>query len=134
LTTLSSSPSWAGKLPANQQDKARRLGIGLAVFSRILLLLGISWVIQLTEPIFTILGNEISGRDMILLGGGLFLIAKSTHEIHEKLEAVDDREEKAKRPPFTPSPVSLSKLCSSTLSSPWIQLSRPWGSPANWRS
>jgi predicted tellurium resistance membrane protein TerC len=84
----------AGRLPVDQQDKARRLGIGLAVGSRILLLLGISWVVQLTEPIISILDHGVSGRDIILLGGGLFLIAKSTHEIHEKLEAMDDREEK----------------------------------------
>ncbi len=85
----------SGKLPADQQDRARRLGIGLAVFSRILLLIGISWVIGLTTPLFTILGNSISGRDLILLSGGLFLIAKSTHEIHEKLEALDDRQSRA---------------------------------------
>ena len=68
--------------------------IGLAVGSRILLLLAISWVIGLTEPLFTIFGNEISGRDLILLVGGTFLIGKSTFEIHEKLEALDDREER----------------------------------------
>jgi len=84
----------SSKLPPGQQDRARQLGIGLAVGSRILLLLAISWVIGLTEPLFTIFGNEISGRDIILLVGGTFLIAKSTFEIHEKLEALDDREER----------------------------------------
>jgi predicted tellurium resistance membrane protein TerC len=83
-----------GKLPPERQDRARQIGIGLAVFSRILLLLAISWVIGLTKPLFEIMGNEVSGRDLILLVGGLFLIAKSTHEIHEKLEALDDRESK----------------------------------------
>ena len=76
----------SGKLPAEQQDRARTLGLGLAMFSRILLLLSISVIIKLTEPIFTVLDEEFSGRDIILLIGGLFLLAKSTWEIHEKLE------------------------------------------------
>lgn len=76
----------AAKLPQEQQAKARTLGIGLAVGTRILLLLSISFIMQLTEPIITILGNGLSGRDLILLVGGLFLIGKSTKEIHEKLE------------------------------------------------
>jgi predicted tellurium resistance membrane protein TerC len=84
----------SSKLPANQQQRARQIGIGLAVGSRILLLLAISWVIGLTEPLFTIFGNEISGRDLILLVGGTFLIGKSTFEIHEKLDALDDRAER----------------------------------------
>lgn len=79
----------AGKLPPNQQDKGRRLGIGLAVVSRVLLLLGISWVQTLTTPLFELFANPVSGRDIILLLGGLFLIGKSTFEIHEKLEALD---------------------------------------------
>ncbi|HEU4880133.1 MAG TPA: TerC family protein [Gemmatimonadaceae bacterium] len=76
----------AGKLPAAQREKARRLGLGLAMFVRILLLLSISWIIRLTAPLFTVIGNEISGRDIILLAGGLFLLAKSTHEMHGQLE------------------------------------------------
>jgi predicted tellurium resistance membrane protein TerC len=84
----------SGKLPAHQQDRARQLGIGLAVFSRILLLFAINWVITLDETLFSLVGTDISGHDLILLGGGLFLIAKSTHEIHEKLEALDDKEHK----------------------------------------
>lgn len=76
----------AGKLPAAQREKARRLGLGLAMFVRILLLLSISWVVRLTAPLFTAIGNEISGRDIILLVGGLFLLAKSTHEMHSQLE------------------------------------------------
>ncbi len=79
----------AGKLPAAQQRQARLVGLSLAAITRILLLLSISWVISLTAPLFTVLGQEISGRDLILLLGGLFLIAKSTHEIHEKLEGVE---------------------------------------------
>ena len=84
----------SSKLPPGQQDRARQIGIGLAVGSRILLLLAITWVIGLTEPLFTIFGNEISGRDLILLVGGTFLIGKSTFEIHDKLEALDNREER----------------------------------------
>jgi predicted tellurium resistance membrane protein TerC len=76
----------AGRLPPEQQPKARRLGIGMAVISRILLLLSIAWVMRLTDPLFTIGGWPLSGKALILLGGGLFLIAKSTYEIHDKLE------------------------------------------------
>jgi predicted tellurium resistance membrane protein TerC len=76
----------AGKLPAEQQPKARYVGLGLAMFMRIALLLSLSWVIRLTAPLFGIFGHEISGRDLILIIGGLFLLAKATHEIHQKLE------------------------------------------------
>jgi predicted tellurium resistance membrane protein TerC len=76
----------AGKLPLEQQSKARRTGLALAVISRLLLLMSLSWIIGLTEPIVTILGFELSGRDIILLIGGLFLVGKATTEIHEKLE------------------------------------------------
>ena len=76
----------AGKLPAAQQARARRLGLGLAMLMRIALLFSLSWIIRLTEPLFQVLGEEISGRDLVLIVGGLFLLAKSTHEIHDKLE------------------------------------------------
>jgi predicted tellurium resistance membrane protein TerC len=76
----------AGKLPADQQGRARRVGLGLAMFMRIALLASIAWIVKLTAPLFEVLGHEISGRDLILILGGLFLIAKSTHEIHNKLE------------------------------------------------
>jgi predicted tellurium resistance membrane protein TerC len=79
----------AAKLPAGQQAKARSLGIGMAVVTRILLLLSITWIMRLTQPIISPFGHDISGRDLILLVGGLFLIGKSTHEIHDKLEAED---------------------------------------------
>ncbi|WP_350159289.1 TerC family protein [Bdellovibrio sp. 22V] len=79
----------AGKLPKDQQQKARMTGLGLAVFTRILLLLSLSWIIGLTAPIFEVFGQEISGRDLILILGGLFLIIKSTLEIHHKLEGVE---------------------------------------------
>ena len=76
----------AGKLPRNKQAKARTLGLTLAMFTRIGLLFSLTIIMRLTAPLFAVLGNEISGRDIILIVGGLFLIAKSTHEIHEKLE------------------------------------------------
>jgi len=76
----------ASKLPREQQNKARRLGLGLAMFMRIALLLSLTWIIKLTAPLFTILGEEISGRDLVLIVGGLFLLFKSTREIHDRLE------------------------------------------------
>src|SRR5690349_20921884 len=76
----------ASKLPQNQQQSARRTGIMLAVVTRILLLLSISWIIGLTEPLFAVAGFDISGRDLVLLAGGLFLLWKSVHELHQKLE------------------------------------------------
>lgn len=79
----------AGKLPANQQEKGRRIGIGMAVITRILLLFSISWVIGLTKPLFSVFTLEISGRDLILVFGGLFLLGKATLEIHHKLEGVE---------------------------------------------
>lgn len=79
----------ASKLPEEQQPKARMLGLGLAVFGRVALLLSLSWMIKLTAPLFTVLSNEISGRDLIMLLGGLFLIGKSTHEIHEKTTGME---------------------------------------------
>src|SRR4026209_1772330 len=80
----------AGKGPAADQPRARRVGLGLAMFMRILLLLSLTWVMGLTAPWIAVFGHEISGRDLILLGGGLFLIAKSTIEIHDKLEGERD--------------------------------------------
>ena len=76
----------AGKLPAEQQDRARRVGLLAAMGMRIALLFSLAWIVRLTAPLVTILGQEISGRDIILLGGGLFLLAKATREIHDKLE------------------------------------------------
>jgi len=75
-----------GRLPEAQRDAARRIGLGLAMFARLALLFSIAWVMGLTEPLFNALGQEISGRDLILIGGGLFLLYKSTHEIHDSLE------------------------------------------------
>jgi predicted tellurium resistance membrane protein TerC len=76
----------AGKLRKEQRERARRTGLFLAMFIRIALLLSITWVMGLTAPLFTVTSQELSGRDLILILGGLFLIGKSTFEIHEKLE------------------------------------------------
>ena len=76
----------AGKLPENQRDNARRIGLALAMITRILLLFSLAFIAQLTAPLFTLFGTELSGRDLVLIVGGLFLLAKSTHEIHSSLE------------------------------------------------
>jgi len=79
----------AGKLRPEDRERARKIGLSLAMLIRIALLLSITWVMGLTAPLFSVVGQEISGRDLILLLGGLFLIAKSTHEIHDKLEGAE---------------------------------------------
>ncbi len=83
-----------GRLPKEHRNKARTIGLALAMVMRILLLLTLTWIMTLTTPVFTVLKNEISGRDIILLAGGLFLLAKSTHEIHQSLEG---QQESAKK-------------------------------------
>ena len=90
----------AGKLPREQQGKARFLGLGLAMVMRILLLFSLSWIIRLTAPLFEVLGQEISGRDLVLLIGGLFLIGKATHEIHERLEGEEGEKTARVAPSF----------------------------------
>lgn len=80
-----------GRLPENQRAFARRMGLGLAMIARLALLFSISWVMGLTEPWFKVFSYAISGRDVILVGGGLFLIAKATHEIHNSLEGVEEQ-------------------------------------------
>ncbi|CAM3632844.1 TerC family protein [Parendozoicomonas haliclonae] len=89
----------AGRLPEHQRNRARTIGLLLAMGTRILLLISITWVIGLTEPLFTLLveseyARAISGRDLILFGGGLFLLAKSTHEIHATVEGDHETEHK----------------------------------------
>ena len=94
----------ASKLPHDQQEKARKLGLGLALITRVLLLCGLSWVVKLEKPFYTtqVLSYTmaISGRDLILILGGLFLLAKSTYEIHEKLEGEDGEVTKKLAPNF----------------------------------
>lgn len=84
-----------GRLPPAQRDAARRLGLGFAMVSRIALLLSLAWVMTLTNPLFTVMQQEISGRDLILLGGGLFLLYKASHEIFLEVEAHPTKEESA---------------------------------------
>ena len=75
-----------GKLPQRQRPKAQRIGLALAMITRLMLLFSLTWIMRLTEPFFSVLGHGVSGRDLILIVGGLFLLAKSTMEIHDKLE------------------------------------------------
>ncbi len=91
----------AGKLPAAHQAKARYVGLGLAMFMRIGLLFSLSWVIRLTAPLFAIYGHEISGRDLILIIGGLFLLTKATREIHQKLEGEEGHSSARVKPSFS---------------------------------
>lgn len=91
----------SSKLPGSQQGQARRMGLLFAMVIRILLLLFLVWIIKLTAPLFYILGRPISGRDLILIGGGLFLLAKGTIEIHECLEGEEGHRSARVRPSFT---------------------------------
>jgi predicted tellurium resistance membrane protein TerC len=91
----------AGKLPAGQQNRARYVGLAAALVMRIILLFSLSWVIALTAPLFSALGQEISGRDLILILGGLFLLAKATFEIHENLEGERGHASAKVAPTFT---------------------------------
>jgi predicted tellurium resistance membrane protein TerC len=91
----------AGKLPQEDQARARRLGLMAAMVMRILLLFSLAWIVRLTEPLFSVLGRGVSGRDLILLGGGLFLLAKATIEIHEKLEGVEGERSSRVAPSFS---------------------------------
>ncbi|HEV7765509.1 MAG TPA: TerC family protein [Thermoanaerobaculia bacterium] len=100
----------AGKLPADQQGKARNIGLAMAMIMRVLLLLSLAWIVRLTAPLFSVMGQEISGRDLILLLGGLFLLAKATHEIHDKLEGEEGDVVKRVAPSLTSVIVQISLL------------------------
>src|SRR5688572_1401825 len=91
----------AGKLPREKQGTARTVGLGLAMLMRIVLLFSLTWIMRLTAPLFTVLGEEISGRDLVLIVGGLFLLYKSTHEIHDRLEGEEGEESVRVRPSLT---------------------------------
>jgi predicted tellurium resistance membrane protein TerC len=90
----------ADKLPRERQARARLLGLALAMLTRILLLFSLTWIIRLTAPLFSVLGEEISGRDLVLLLGGLFLLGKSTHEIHGNLEGEEGEASARMSPSF----------------------------------
>lgn len=100
----------AGKLPRERQAKARTVGLSLAMLTRIALLFSLTWVMRLTEPLFIILSQQVSGRDLILIFGGLFLLAKSTHEIHNKLEGEENELSRSARTSFTSVIVQISLL------------------------
>ena len=100
----------ASKLPSSQQGRARRIGLLAAMGMRILLLLSIFWIIKLTAPLFYILGRPISGRDLILIGGGLFLLAKATLEIHERLEGEEGRKSDRVQPSFAAVVIQIALL------------------------
>ncbi|QKF70530.1 TerC family protein [Campylobacter geochelonis] len=100
-----------GKLPQEQRDRARLLGLGFAMVSRILLLLSLFWIMKLTAPLFSVFGMEISGRDLILIFGGLFLLAKSTLEIHHNVAGESEKEGKEiKKVSFTSVIIQISIL------------------------
>ncbi len=90
----------AGRLPENERNRGRVIGLAMAMITRILLLLSLTWIMGLTKPLFQMLSHDISGRDIILLIGGLFLLAKSTHEIHANLEGGEERVESTKTVSF----------------------------------
>ncbi len=91
----------AGKLPEEVQAKARKIGLALALITRLILLCGLAWMVKLTTPLFHVMQHPVSGRDLILLLGGLFLLGKATHEIHGKLEGVDGETSDRIAPTFT---------------------------------
>jgi predicted tellurium resistance membrane protein TerC len=101
----------ADRVPRDRRAKARQLGLGLAIGTRILLLLSIVWIMRLTEPLFSALGRDVSGRDLILIAGGVFLLFKSTREIHDKLEGDEEHEGgSGRRAPFASVIVQIALL------------------------
>ena len=100
----------SGKLPHAQQQRARRTGLVAAMLMRILLLMSIAWIIRLTAPLFSVFGRDISGRDMILIGGGLFLLGKATIEIHDRLEGEEGHRSARVAPSFMATIVQIMLL------------------------
>ncbi len=90
----------AAKLPEAQQAKARKIGLALALLTRLLLLCGLAFIVRLVDPLFEVIGHKVSGKDLILFLGGIFLLVKATHEIHEKLEGVDGGKSRKLAPTF----------------------------------
>ncbi|MRR15214.1 MAG: TerC family protein [Deltaproteobacteria bacterium] len=99
-----------GRLPSRKRNLARNLGLMLAMLTRLALLFSIVWIANLTEPWFSIFGQDISGRDIILIGGGLFLLAKATHEIHASLEGVEEEKPRPKTVQMAPVLVQIAIL------------------------
>lgn len=91
----------AGKLPPEQRKRARTVGLALALITRILLLFSLAWIVRLTAPLFELFGHPFSGRDLILLGGGLFLMGKATHEMHNRLEGDEGESSERVAPSFS---------------------------------
>ena len=127
------------RLPAAQAKRARQIGLALAFVFRIILLFTLTWMMRLTAPLFTVFGMGISWRDIILIGGGLFLIAKATHEIHAEIEARDEPIRRGRRSAGQGVPVgghasspwstSCSRSIPSSPPSAWRRISRSWSPP-----
>ena len=115
----------SSRLPAPQAAKARRIGIGLSLIFRVLLVAGAAYVVHLTEPLFEAFGQAFSWRDLILIGGGLFLVFKATSEIHHNVDP--DEETRTPRESRGPSPRQSARSSSSILSSRSTASSRRWG-------
>ena len=98
------------RLPLGQQGKGRIIGLGLAMLTRIALLLSITWVMGLTATLLTLLNHPVSGRDLILVGGGLFLLAKSTHEIHQSLEGTEEATKSSSKGSFVVTMIQIAVI------------------------
>ena len=118
----------ASTLPVNQRDRARVIGLTLAMVTRLLLLLSIAWIAGLTAPMFAVAGHAVSGRDLLMFGGGLFLIVKAVREMHEAVEEVGQPEGRRRR---TVSPTPSPRSWCWTSCSRSIRSSRPWAWPAS---
>ena len=125
----------SGKLPPEKQPAARQLGLALAMLMRILLLLSLVWIMRLTAPLFAVFGHTVSGRDLILIAGGMFLLMKSTTEIHHRLEGDEGKPgTRGRRAGAHRSRASSRRLCCWTSSSPWTRSLQPSESRTRCRS